>query len=119
MPLREAMGCRSSVAACRAADNRQRTTGNWILALFVAVALMHLVPVWRVRLVPTMDGPSHLYNAVVLGELAGRAPQFARVFTAHVQPTNWLGHAALFLAILIIPPLVAEKLLVSLIVLLF
>ena len=93
---------------------------RWLLALFVAVAALHLLPIWRVRLIPTVDGPSHLYNAVVLRELAGGSPEFGRVFMADLRPNpNWLGHALLFLFIGIVPPLAAEKLLVSLIVLLF
>jgi hypothetical protein len=88
--------------------------------LFAAVAMLHLVPIWRVRLIPTVDGPSHLYNAVVLRELAAGSPEFSRVFAANLRPNpNWLGHALLFVALVVVPPLVAEKLLVSLIVLLF
>ena len=93
---------------------------RWLFALFVAVAALHLLPIWSVHLIPTVDGPSHVYNAVVLRELAAGSPEFSRVFVARLRPNpNWLGHALLFLFISVVPPLVAEKLLVSLIVLLF
>src|SRR5262249_19075533 len=95
-------------------EARQR----WLFALFAAAALLHLVPIWRVHYIPTVDGPSHVYNAVVLRELARGTPEFARAFAVNPRPNpNWLGHA------LMVPfaakPLVAEKLLLSLIVLLF
>src|SRR5437588_9167863 len=87
---------------------------------FVIAALFHLLPIWRVRYVPTVDGPSHLYNAQVLHELAKGTPEFARVFRSDLRPFPiWLGHILLFLALGIAPPLIAEKLVLSAIVLLF
>jgi hypothetical protein len=91
-----------------------------IAVLFLIIALFHLLPIWRVHYVPTVDGPSHLYNAQVLHELAKGTPEFARVFRADLRPfPNWLGHILLFLALCIAPPLVAEKIVLSAIVLLF
>ena len=49
---------------------------RWLFILFAAVAALHLVPIWRVHLVPTVDGPSHVYNAAVLRELAAGSPEF-------------------------------------------
>jgi hypothetical protein len=97
-------------------DPRQR----WLAALFVAASLLHLLPVWRVDHVPTQDGPSHLYNAAVLNELAAGTPQFRRVFVADLRPhPNWLTHAMLSLALRVAAPLVAEKLVFSIILLTF
>src|SRR4051795_9696667 len=81
-----------------------------IAVLFLVIALFHLLPIWRVHYVPTVDGPSHLYNAQVLHELAKGTPEFARVFRADLRPfPNWLGHILLSLALGIAPPLIAEK----------
>jgi hypothetical protein len=97
-------------------DNSMRR----IAVLFLITALFHLLPIWRVHYVPTVDGPSHLYNAQVLHELAKGTPEFARVFRADLRPfPNWLGHILLFLALAVVPALVAEKLVLSAIVLLF
>lgn len=97
------------------------TKGRWWLhALFLVVALLHLLPVWRVEYLPTVDGASHVYNATVLRELAAGTPAFQRVYAADLRPyPNWLGHAFLWLALGVVPPVVAEKLLVSMIILLF
>jgi hypothetical protein len=90
---------------------------NW---LFAGVALLHLLPVWRVDYVPTVDGASHVYNASVLRELSAATPAFQRVYSADVRPyPNWLGHALLFFAMAVFSAVVAEKLLVSVIILLF
>ncbi|HEV7425719.1 MAG TPA: hypothetical protein VGQ46_05080 [Thermoanaerobaculia bacterium] len=91
-----------------------------VAVLFLITALFHLLPIWRVHFVPTVDGPSHLYNAQVLHELANGTPEFTRVFRADLRPfPNWLGHVLLFLALGIAPPLIAEKLVLSTIVLVF
>ncbi len=97
------------------------TTGRWRLhGLFLVVALLHLLPVWKVGYLPTVDGASHVYNASVLRELSVGAPAFQRVFRADLRPyPNWLGHTFLLLALTVVPPVIAEKLLVSTILLLF
>lgn len=96
------------------------TTARWLALLFTATALLHLLPIWRVHYVPTMDGPSHLYNAVVMKELGTGSPELARVFRIDTHPyPNWLSHALLWLALAVAPPLIAEKLVLSMIVLLF
>jgi hypothetical protein len=90
-----------------------------LAVLFAATALMHLLPIWRVQYVPTVDGPSHLYNAVVMREIA-ESPELARVFRIDARPVpNWLSHTLLWLALAVAPPLVAEKIVLSIVVLLF
>jgi hypothetical protein len=80
--------------------------------LFTLVAALHLLPIWRVQYVPTVDGPAHVYNAMVLRELAQGAPAFSRVFFADLRPhPNWLTH----LMLMAMP----EKVVVGAIVLLF
>jgi hypothetical protein len=91
-----------------------------VTALFFGVALLHLLPVWRVDYVPTTDGPSHVYNAVVLRELLTGSPEFARVFEIDSRPhPNWLSHALLGLAMVVATPIIAEKIVVSVIVIVF
>lgn len=92
---------------------------RWYL-LFAVLVAIHLLPIWTVELIPTVDGPSHLYNAFVLQQLTRGAPELERVFELNLRPVpNWLGHALLFALLYVAPPVVAEKLVVSLIVALF
>ncbi|HET7435327.1 MAG TPA: hypothetical protein VFN10_11525 [Thermoanaerobaculia bacterium] len=99
-------------------DEAPRPRLTFTALLFAAVAVMHLLPIWRVHFVPTIDGPSHLYNAAVLHQLD--QPAFSRVFTADLRPhPNWLSHLFLWLALFVVPPVIAEKLLFSVIILLF
>jgi hypothetical protein len=99
-------------------DWRSRGVG----ILFAALALLQLVPVWSVRYLPTGDGACHVYNAWILRGLAlGRA---SAGIAAHYQidwrlNPNWISHAFLALALSFVSPSVAEKLLFSLILLVF
>jgi hypothetical protein len=84
--------------------------------LFVALALLHLVPLWLGPYLPTMDGACHVYNAWILRGLAvGDAPPAIREhYEINARPyPNWLGHAALAVLISVVPPPVAEKVVAS------
>ena len=89
--------------------------------LYVLLAILALVPIWSVHYLPTHDGPSHLYNSWLLRELVrggdGIVGQWFRIdWRPH---PNWIGSVVLALLMTIVPPLIAEKLLVSGIVILF
>lgn len=103
-------------------DGTRRRPG-WGDALFLALALVTLLPLWTVRHLPTVDGPAHLYNAGILLHLAtgaGDFPRFDEYYELNLRPfPNWTTHAVLALLLTAFPPDVAEKLLVSGCVLLF
>ena len=89
-----------------------------VLFLFLALALLHLVPLWSVRWLPTVDGPCHLYNASVFRDLVtGRASDAIRaMYEVDWRPhPNWAGTAFMAAAMFVVPPVIAEKLFVSLI----
>ncbi len=94
---------------------------RWIRRLYVGVAAVAIVPIWCVRYLPTVDGPSHLYNSWVLRQLIrGTDGPLAQWFRIDWRPyPNWSGHAVMALLMSVVSPLVAEKLLVTGIVLLF
>jgi hypothetical protein len=95
-------------------------TPRWLKVLFVALALLHLVPVWRVAHLPTGDGPAHVYNAMVMRELAADTPEFTRVYEIDWRPhPNWLSHVLLVVTMFVAPPVIAEKIVVSMVILVF
>lgn len=92
---------------------------RWIRRLFFALVLLCVVPVWIVHYLPTVDGPCHTYNAWVIRSYAD-VPLFQRYYEINTKPyPNWTGHGVMALLMLVVPPLVAEKLLVTLYVVLF
>lgn len=90
---------------------------RWRLLLCVLL-LIHLLPVWSVDHFPSQDGPAHLYNAKLLFELADPANYQVRQFHAlnpSLQP-NLLAQLLLGALQQVVPPRLAEKLLLSLLV---
>jgi hypothetical protein len=89
--------------------------------LYIAVAIVAIIPIWCVRYLPTVDGPSHVYNSWILHELVrGAHGPIADWFRIDWRPhPNWIGHAVMALLMFVVSPIIAEKLLVTGIVLLF
>jgi hypothetical protein len=95
---------------------------RWLGALFFTLALLYLVPFWIVRYLPTVDGPCHTYNAWILRQYDNvrEFPRFQEYYEINAEPyPNWIGHGFMALLMLAVPPLVAEKVLVSLYALTF
>jgi hypothetical protein len=89
---------------------------RWLGALFLTLALLYVVPFWIVHYLPTVDGPCHTYNAWILSHYGDvqRYPLFQKYYQVNAEPyPNWIGHGVMALLMLAVPPLVAEKLLVS------
>ena len=95
---------------------------RWPAWVYAALAALFLVPFWAVPgYLPSTDGPSHVYNAWLLGQLAGPAPVplLRQYYYLNPQPVpNSLTHVALLTLMWALPPAAAEKVLLSLYVLL-
>jgi hypothetical protein len=82
---------------------------------FWTLVLLHLVPVWAFRYLPTQDGPSHLANAQIIKDYGASAAGYEAYFEVRADPVpNWTSHLLLAGLLYVVPPLYAEKLLVSL-----
>jgi hypothetical protein len=82
---------------------------------FWALTAFYLLPVWAFRYIPTQDGPSHVANAQVLRDYGHSATGYENIFEVRWELIpNWTSHLLLAGLLFIVPPLVAEKLLVSL-----
>jgi hypothetical protein len=87
----------------------------WLLALLVTAATV--VPFWTCAVVPTQDGPAHLYNAWLLAHFDEPELQAGRFFRVNAFVPNWGGVAPLVPLLTVASPAVAEKMLFSLIAL--
>lgn len=99
-----------------------RREERWLAPLFFTLALLYLVPFWIVHYLPTVDGPSHTYNAWILRQYGNvrQYPLFQQYYEINAEPyPNWIGHGIMALLMLAVPPLAAEKLLASLYALTF
>ena len=79
--------------------------------LFVVLLILHLLPIWIFAYFPSQDGPSHVYNALVLkeyGEHENYKMRDAWKLNITIFP-NWLSHIVLAALLYIFPPVMSEK----------
>ncbi len=99
------------------------TFGHWLGAHLEAVgfwylAAAYLLPVWAFAYLPTQDGPSHLANAEMILHYGASTAGVEEFFEFRPQCIpNWTSHLLLAGLLALFPPLIAEKLLVTLYVL--
>ncbi len=89
---------------------------RWLRRLFFALALLYILPFWTVRYLPTVDGACHTYNAWIMRQLGNvqEYPLFHQYYEINWKPfPNWISQGTMALLMFVVPPLVAEKLLVS------
>jgi len=96
---------------------RRRRSAQFIVGL----CLLHLIPIWGFTFVPTQDGLSHLYNAYILKEWKNpEYTKFHEVYSLNLTLfPNWSTHAFFFIALHVFPPLIVEKLFLTICVLLY
>ena len=87
-----------------------------VIVLFV----VHLLPVWLFQYFPTQDGASHIYNAYVLKEYHNHENYRLREVYELNQTffPNWTSHALLVCLMYIFPPIISEKIVLTLCILL-
>ncbi len=79
---------------------------------------VHVLPIWTVSYLPTQDGPAHIYNGKIFFESFDRTNYQVRLhydFGYQLFP-NILTHLMLGGLQQVLPPLIAEKIVVSLII---
>ena len=85
------------------------------IIVFVMLVL-HLLPVWGFKYFPTQDGASHIYNSYVVKEYHKHENYRLREvydLNATIFP-NWTSHALLVVLLYVFPPLVCEKIVLTL-----
>jgi hypothetical protein len=90
--------------------------------LFITLIIISLIPIWQSKYFLTQDGPSHLYNSKVLLDYitSNNVNLYNQYYylNPNLEP-NWFGHLALAILLLLLPPFLAEKVFLSLYVVLF
>ncbi len=82
---------------------------------FVLLIVAHLLPILFFKYFPSQDGPAHLHNASVLREYSFPEHSIFREYyllNKNLTP-NWFTHLSLAGLMYIVPPLIAQKLLLS------
>lgn len=94
----------------------QISGGNLVYAAMLAAGIGL---VWALSWFPTQDGPAHIYNLVILHDLLNGGKEWGNFFTFKLSAVPNLGFNLLSYPLLhFFPPLVVEKIFVSLYILL-
>lgn len=83
--------------------------------LFVVLLLLHILPLWIFAYFPSQDGASHVYNGLVLKEY-GKHENYQMRNAWELNLTifpNWLSHICLLAFLYVFPPVIAEKVLLT------
>lgn len=92
---------------------------KWLLLLGLLI-VAYLLPIWLFPYFPTQDGVSHVYNSQILTEYNNSDYQFGDYYEINWYPfPNWLSHFSLAVLMSVFPSLIAEKIFLSLYVILF
>jgi hypothetical protein len=83
--------------------------------LLAIVIMIHLLPLWTFTYFPSLDGPAHLNIANVIRQYySPDLPIFREYYILNKNPDpNWSTYFVLVSLMSIVPPLVAEKILLS------
>ena len=82
--------------------------------IYLVLLALHIGLVWWLPYFPTQDGPSHIYNLVILHDLLNGGKDWGAFFNQYFRPVPNLGfHIVAYPLISFLPPLVVEKLFVS------
>ena len=84
--------------------------------IVIVMMVLHLLPVWGFKYFPTQDGLSHIYNAYVVKEYHNHENYRLREvyeLNATIFP-NWTSHALLVVLLYVFPPLICEKIVLTL-----
>lgn len=91
------------------AQGQTRANSTWFF-LYILLLTAHIGLVWAVPYFPTQDGPSHIYNLVILNDLLHGGKEWGSFFTYKLHAVPNLGfHLIAYPLLQIFPPLITEK----------
>jgi len=87
--------------------------------LYAVLIILHVALVWILPHFPTQDGPSHVYNLVILHDLVAGGKDWGQYFTYELRAVPNLGfHLFAYPLFILFPPYVSERIFISLYILL-
>lgn len=85
---------------------------SWI-CVFVGLLILECYPIWTLQHFPSQDGPSHLYNAIVIGQWTHQ-PLYREYYDVHWTPAgNLLFQLILVGLVNVVPVALAEKIVLT------
>ncbi|MDQ1316965.1 MAG: hypothetical protein QG588_614, partial [Candidatus Poribacteria bacterium] len=98
--------------------SRLSSVDLWLL-IFGFVVLLYVLPIWVFKYFPSQDGPCHIYNSFILRHYNDPNYRFDQFYDINKRLIpNWTSHALMMLLMYIVPPLIAEKILLTVFIIL-
>lgn len=83
-------------------------------SFYILLLAAHLAVVWLLPYVPTQDGPSHIYNLIILKDLLNGGMEWGDFFTFQLRAVPNLGfHIIAYPLLSFFSPLIVEKIFIS------
>ena len=80
----------------------------------IFLTVIYILPIWIFKYFPSQDGPSHIYNSFILKHYNDPDYAFNQFYDIRKSPVpNWASHIFITLFMYLVPPLIAEKLLLT------
>ena len=90
-----------------------------ILFCYILFLLVHIGLVWLLPYFPSQDGPSHMYNLLILKDLVNGGKEWGSIYSYHFRATPNLAFLLISYPLLnLFPALVVEKIFISIYILL-
>ncbi|MCK9418564.1 MAG: hypothetical protein M0R70_04185 [Nitrospirae bacterium] len=87
---------------------------NVYIIIYIVCLTAHIGVVWLLPYIPTQDGPSHIYNLVILKDLLNGGREWGDYFTVHLRAVPNMGfHLIAYPLLSVFPPLIVEKIFIS------
>jgi len=93
--------------------SRSSSVSLWIV-LFTLLTFIYVLPIWIFKYFPSQDGPCHIYNSFILKHYNDPDYVFNQYYEVRKSPMpNWASHAFMTPLMYLVPPLIAEKILLT------
>jgi len=93
--------------------SRLLSANPWTLAI-IFLTVIYILPIWIFKYFPSQDGPSHIYNSFILKHYNDPDYAFNQFYDIRKSPVpNWASHIFITFFMYLVPPLIAEKLLLT------
>lgn len=81
---------------------------------FLLLLMVYILPIWVFKYFPSQDGPCHIYNSFILKHYNDPAYRFDEFYEIRKSPIpNLVSHIIMMILMYLVPPLMAEKLLLT------
>ena len=86
-----------------------------LIIYYILLLIAHIGLIWWLPYIPTQDGPSHVYNLVILHDLLNGGSEWGDIFSYQLRAVPNLGFIFLGYPLLkFFHPLVVERIFLSL-----